>query len=141
MTKITAPTTEDTISVGYRIGEVVTPGSVIALEGTLGAGKTTIVKGIARALDILEPVTSPTYTIISEYEGRLPLYHIDLYRLSSVDEAELLGAEEYLFGDGVCVIEWSEKIRELFPENYIRVHIIIECTDGTRSIEIEGLEL
>jgi tRNA threonylcarbamoyladenosine biosynthesis protein TsaE len=99
------------------------------------------VKGIARALDILEPVTSPTYTIISEYEGRLPLYHMDLYRLSGVDEAELLGAEEYIFGDGVCVIEWSEKIRELFPENIIRVHIMIESTDGTRSIEIEGIEL
>jgi tRNA threonylcarbamoyladenosine biosynthesis protein TsaE len=108
------------------------------LSGTLGAGKTTLVKGIAQALDIEEEVTSPSFTIISEYEGSLPLYHMDLYRIESIREFEDLGSDEMLGGKGICVIEWSEKVESVLPP-HVRVHITVE--DGTtRVIEIEGLD-
>lgn len=88
----------------------------MALEGPLGAGKTTLVKGIAEALGVAEPITSPTFTIVSEYAGRLPLYHVDLYRVGSHEEIELLGLEELLYGSGVSVVEWSDKAPELFVD-------------------------
>ena len=110
---------EQTIELGTRIGEKLRPGDILAMRGTLGAGKTTFTKGLARGLGITDEVTSPTFTLISEYQGRLPLYHMDTYRLEGPDDFLDLGVEELLNGQGVCVIEWSEKIQEIMPADHI----------------------
>jgi tRNA threonylcarbamoyladenosine biosynthesis protein TsaE len=131
---------EDTIKIGIDIGKKLKPGDIIALKGNLAAGKTTITKGIAISLNIKEEVTSPTYTLISEYEGSIPLYHMDMYRIDGIEEFELLGVDEMLFGNGISIIEWSERIEEYLPDN----HIVIELQrkdDGSRDIIIKGLDL
>jgi tRNA threonylcarbamoyladenosine biosynthesis protein TsaE len=115
------------------------PGAVVAMRGPLAAGKTTMTKGIAKALGIAEDVTSPTFTLISEYAGSMPLYHMDVYRIDGVDEFENLGVDELLSGEGVCVIEWSEKVAKALPRDSITVSIT-NRGDGSREIEIEGLE-
>jgi tRNA threonylcarbamoyladenosine biosynthesis protein TsaE len=128
----------ETIAFGKKIGQLLSPGSIVALQGKLGAGKTVLAKGIALALGITEEITSPTYTIISEYEGKNPFYHIDAYRLSGDEEFRLLGAEDMLFGNGITVIEWPERLCSL-PKEIFRVEItikengkrIITYTDGT----------
>lgn len=112
-------------------------GDILALQGTLAAGKTTITKGIARGLGIDENVTSPTFTLISEYRGRLPLYHMDVYRLDSTEDFINLGVEELLYGDGVCVIEWSEKVMAELPASSIIILLETE-TDGKRSITVKN---
>jgi len=110
---------EQTIELGTRIGEKLRPGDILAMRGTLGAGKTTFTKGVARGLGITDTVTSPTFTLVSEYQGRLPLFHIDTYRLDGPDDFMDLGVEELLNGQGVCVIEWSEKIQDILPADHI----------------------
>jgi tRNA threonylcarbamoyladenosine biosynthesis protein TsaE len=131
---------EQTVSLGERIGSHLRPGDVVSLEGPLGSGKTSFVKGIARALEIREEITSPSFTLISEYHGRLPLYHMDLYRIDSSEEFELLGAEELMYGGGVTVIEWAEKMREYLPEQ--RISLVFHLHEGgEREIDIEGIEL
>src|SRR5574344_624922 len=114
---------EETIKLGEKIGTMLSKGDVLALQGALAAGKTTITKGIALGLGITEPITSPTFTLISEYRGRLVLYHMDVYRLDSSEAFVDLGAEELVYGDGVCVIEWSEKIMDELPDSAIVVAI------------------
>ena len=136
-------TPEHTIRVGFEIGKQLRPGSVVALHGPLGAGKTTLVKGIARALNIEEAVTSPSFILSAEYEGSregnpVTLYHIDLYRISHPQEVEDLGMEEILNGEGICVIEWAEKASEFLPESAVCVEILIE-DKGRRKIKIRGL--
>jgi len=136
-------TPDQTIRIGLEIGKQLRPGSVVALHGALGAGKTTLVKGIARSLNIEEAVTSPSFTLIAEYEGSregnpITLYHIDLYRISHPQEVEDLGMEEILDGEGICVIEWAEKASEFLPESAVRVEIVIE-DKGRRQIKIRGL--
>ncbi len=116
---------EETIEIGKKIGSMCKSGTVISLRGSLGAGKTVIAKGIAQYLNIEEAIVSPTFTIIQEYSGTLPLYHMDLYRISGCDEFEMLGGEEMLYGNGVTLIEWSEKIEEMLPENTIFIDITI----------------
>ncbi|TCW62540.1 tRNA (adenosine(37)-N6)-threonylcarbamoyltransferase complex ATPase subunit type 1 TsaE [Treponema sp. J25] len=110
---------------GRWIGERLTQGEVLALYGGLGVGKTTLVRGIAEALHVQEPVTSPTYTIINEYEGDMPIYHIDAYRLRGSDDAFSIGIEDYLYGNGICIIEWAERIQEVLPAEAISVDISI----------------
>jgi tRNA threonylcarbamoyladenosine biosynthesis protein TsaE len=115
---------------GEHLARSLKPGSVLALRGALGAGKTCFAKGLARALGVQEPVTSPTYTIVSEYEGRwnnaaLSFYHIDAYRLTGEDDFEALGGRELLYGGGVCLIEWGERIESALPPRAIRVEIDI----------------
>jgi len=125
-----------TRDVGRRLGESLCPGDVVALRGPLGAGKTVFAQGVAIALGIEEPVTSPTYTLISEYEGNMPLYHMDLYRLASPDEFTWLGVEEMLNGNGISLVEWSERAGEELPERSI--HVSIELADkGARIITID----
>lgn len=124
---------EKTLEIGKKIGFALKKGDIIALQGTLAAGKTTITKGIAKGLDIDEDITSPTFTLISEYSGRLPLYHMDAYRLDDSQSFLDLGVEELLYGDGVCVIEWSEKIMDVLPKTAII--IVLEAhKDGTHTI-------
>lgn len=128
---------EETVFLGKLIGERLKAGDIIALQGTLAAGKTTITQGIAAGLGIEENVTSPTFTLISEYSGRLRLYHMDVYRLDSTEDFLNLGVEELLYGDGVCIIEWSEKIMETLPHNVIIVRLNA-MADSSRRIEIEN---
>ncbi|MFP4383243.1 MAG: tRNA (adenosine(37)-N6)-threonylcarbamoyltransferase complex ATPase subunit type 1 TsaE [Spirochaetia bacterium] len=127
---------EETFGIGKQIGSEASPGTIISLVGPLGSGKTVLTKGIAQGLEIEEEVTSPSFTIMFEYEGRLPMYHIDLYRLSGKAELEYLAFEDYLYGDGVSVIEWGEKMDFLPPET---VRITIEVNpDLSRKITFEG---
>lgn len=128
-------TAEDTTDFGRALGRLLKGGDILALQGTLAAGKTQLTKGIAQGLDIAEPVTSPTFTIISEYMGRLPLYHIDVYRLASPEEFLDLGVEEMLYGRGVCVIEWSEKVMSELPSSVILITFSVE-KDGRRTISV-----
>ena len=106
------------------------------MSGALGAGKTAFAKGVAQALGVQEDVTSPTFTIVSEYSGRLDLFHADLYRIGSPEELELLGFEEIIANDGVTIVEWPEKATEL-PDDTVRVTLSI-CEDDSRKITIEG---
>ena len=127
---------QETLDVGDRLGTELQGGAVVALFGELGAGKTALIKGIARGLGICQEVTSPTFTIVHEYGGgRLPLFHIDLYRLDSVAQAMAVWIEDYLKRDGVTTIEWAEKIEALLPANTVRVHITT-LENNVRRIEI-----
>ena len=128
---------DETIEIGRQIGLNLKKGDIIAYKGTLAAGKTTLTKGIADALEIDEVITSPTFTLISEYYGRLPLYHFDVYRLDSVEDFLNLGSEEMMYGDGICAIEWSEKIESALPKDTIIIDIEI-LTPETRKINIKN---
>ncbi len=123
---------------GLRLGTLVSPGSVVLLEGTMGAGKTVFAQGVALGLEVREQVTSPSYTLIKEYQsGRLPFFHIDLYRISSNESLWSLGLEEYLEGEGVCVIEWARKVRDFLPESWLMINIEI-MTDTKRTLHFES---
>lgn len=124
---------DETVALGERLGALLRPGDIIALEGNLAAGKTTITKGIARALGVDETITSPTFCLVSEYAGKIPLYHFDVYRLQGADDFANLGADEMLYGNGVCVIEWSEKIIEELPSRTIKIKIENETREGSES--------
>jgi tRNA threonylcarbamoyladenosine biosynthesis protein TsaE len=126
---------EETFAVGERLAKFLKPGSVVSLRGKIGAGKTCFTKGIARSLGIEEEVTSPTYTIVSEYVGEIPFYHIDAYRLSGNDDFNALGGEEIIEGAGISVIEWSERILESIPPRAVVVEFEI-LPGGRRKIAI-----
>ncbi len=116
MPSIISASADATITHGHAVAATLRRGDVLALSGELGAGKTHFVKGLAAGLGATSAVTSPTFTLLHEYPGgRLPLYHFDFYRLDDADEALRIGLDEYLFGDGVCVIEWAEKFPALLP--------------------------
>lgn len=138
--EIVSSSPEETAALGERIASRLGQGSVVALRGGLGAGKTCFVKGIARGLGINENVTSPTYTIISEYRGIIPLYHIDAYRLAGDDDFENTGAGELMSGEGISVIEWSERIPNSLPPNAIIIEIAIRGQEE-RLIRIDGSHL
>ena len=130
---------EETEALGERLAERLEPGTVIAFTGDLGAGKTAFVRGLARGLGIAERVTSPTFTIVNEYEGgRLPLFHFDMYRLGSADELFDIGWEDYLARGGVCAVEWSENVADALEEGCLRVDIRRGERDDQRRITIEG---
>jgi tRNA threonylcarbamoyladenosine biosynthesis protein TsaE len=125
------------MAIGEKIAASLGRGSVVALRGGLGAGKTCLAKGIARGLGIREEITSPTYTIVSEYAaGPLPLYHIDAYRLGGDDDFQALGGDEYLQSEGIALIEWSERIPGSIPRSAVTIAIDI-LADGRRGIEVE----
>jgi tRNA threonylcarbamoyladenosine biosynthesis protein TsaE len=130
----------ETRKIGSRIGGRIGPGSVVCLYGELGAGKTTMVKGIASAFGIDEgEITSASFIIVAEHEGRLPFYHIDLYRLQKGDTDEL-GLHEYMGSEGVTVIEWAERLGDDLPEDAIKVKISFHGESG-REIDIEGITI
>ncbi len=138
MIKFTAKNIEDTDALAARIAEKLKGGEIILLNGNLGAGKTTFTKGLAKALGVDEVVTSPTFTFMKEYHGRLDLYHFDMYRVEDEDELYELGLNEYLYMRGVCVIEWN-KFKDI--KNYIRIDIHV-CDDGeTREFLIDNIDL
>ena len=129
---------EETRTIGQQIGETLKAGDVIALIGDLGAGKTCLTQGIARGVGIAshEIVNSPSYTLINEYAGEIPIYHIDLYRLKHHGEIIDLGLEEYLGGNGICIIEWADRMSNLLPANYIQV-TMTWVDESTRRIELQ----
>ena len=134
---------EETEELGRRLAAVLTPGSVVAYTGDLGAGKTAFTRGLARGLGIEGGVTSPTFTIVNEYEGgRMPLFHFDMYRLGGEEELFDIGWDDYLARGGVCAVEWSEQTEDALPSNAIRV-TIARCpeADTWRTITIEGATL
>ena len=128
---------DETEALGEKLAQVLTPGTVIAFRGDLGAGKTAFTRGLARGLGAADRVTSPTYTIVNEYlEGRMPLFHFDMYRLGSSDELFDIGWEDYLERGGVCAVEWSENVDDAM-EGSLRI-CIEKVTDTERKITIEG---
>jgi tRNA threonylcarbamoyladenosine biosynthesis protein TsaE len=127
-----ADTAEGTIDFAERIAWLLQAGDVITLEGDLGAGKTTFTKGIAKGLGITKTVNSPTFTIIKEYQGKLPLYHMDVYRLKDSDED--LGFDEYFEGEGVTVVEWAHLIEEQLPVDYLQINLYYDNTSGRKIV-------
>ena len=133
---------EETFRLGRKLGEAALPGQVFTLTGDLGTGKTVFTQGFAKGLGIAEPVNSPTFTIVQVYdEGRLPLYHFDVYRIGDVEEMEEVGFEDYVMGEGVSLIEWAELISEILPEKRTAVRIEKDLEQGFdyRRITIEEL--
>lgn len=136
---IQSKSTSETIRLGRSIGSRLRAGDVVALMGELGAGKTQLIKGLATGAGVGKPtyVSSPSFTLINEYPGRVPFYHIDLFRLESQKEAEGLGLEDYLHAGGITAIEWADKIPSLLPEEMLSIHIVY-TGKKTRSVEIIG---
>lgn len=124
---------DELMAYGYRLGQKLQAGDVLVLTGNLGAGKTTLTKGIAKGLDINQMIKSPTYTIVREYEGRLPLYHLDVYRIGN--DPDSIDLDDFLYGDGVSVIEWGELLEEDLLGDYLEV-VITPSEDG-RQIELQ----
>ena len=136
--KFCAANQEETEALGRKMASALVPGDVVAFFGDLGAGKTAMIQGIAAGLEISEPVTSPTFTIVNEYHsGRMPLFHFDLYRLSGEDDLYDIGWDDYLRRGGVCAVEWSERAPSLFSK-CLRVRIVRGDADQERIIFIEG---
>ena len=130
----------ETKRLGERVGKILLPGDVVALTGELGSGKTVLTKGIARGLGIEgNPVRSPSFILIKEYTGKVPLFHFDLYRLKKSEELNTLGCEEYFSGKGVVVIEWAERAKNFLPEEYLEVKLsIIRKNERKISIKTKG---
>ena len=134
---------KETFELGKKIGENAKAGQIYTLTGDLGVGKTVFTQGLAAGLGITEPVNSPTFTIVQVYEeGRLPLYHFDVYRIGDIEEMDEIGYEDYFYGEGVCLIEWADLIREILPEQMCRVTIEKDLEKGFdyRKITLEGFK-
>ena len=134
---------EETFEIGKQLGMEAKPGEVYCLDGDLGVGKTVFTQGFASGLGITEPVNSPTFTIVQQYEeGSLPLYHFDVYRIGDVEEMDEIGYEDCFYGEGVCLIEWSTLIQEILPEDAIHITIEKDLEKGFdyRRIQIERKE-
>lgn len=128
------------MAIGEKLGRQAAPGQMCTLTGDLGVGKTVLTQGIAKGLDIEEPVSSPTFTIVQVYEsGRMPLYHLDVYRIGDVEEMEEIGYEDYFYGEGLCIVEWADLIGELIPKEHTRIVIEKDLEKGFdyRKISIE----
>lgn len=133
---------EETFGFGKKVGQICKPGTVISLVGDLGVGKTVFTQGVAGGLEITEPVNSPTFTILQEYQdGRLPFYHFDVYRISDIEEMDEIGYEDCFYGEGVCLVEWANLIEEIMPEHYFRITISKDLEKGFdyRKIEVEEI--
>ena len=122
---------KETEEFGFRLGSLLKSGDILCLNGNLGAGKTTMTKSIGLGLGVEEYITSPTFTLINEYKGRIPVYHFDVYRLENADELYDLGFDEYFYGKGVCIIEWADKIEKMIP----KTRIVIDIEKGNNEYE------
>ena len=129
---------EETKDFGIRLGKLLKSGDIICLNGDLGAGKTTLTKSIGLGLDVEDYITSPTFTLINEYEGRIPLYHFDVYRLENAHELDDLGFDDYFYGNGVSIIEWAEKIENTLPKERTVINIKRGSNDKERMVQIVG---
>ena len=140
--KFESYSSEDTEKIAYELGQALKPGDVICLGGDLGAGKTVFAKGLAKGLGVVTHVTSPTFTIINEYTGRHKVYHFDVYRIEDPEEMYEIGFEEYVYGDGICIIEWADNIKEILPAYYKQVIITkdIEKSEYFREIHIKEVK-
>ncbi len=138
--KAISRTRDETIALGEKLARRMKKGVVVALIGDLGAGKTVLVKGIAKGLGVTDTryVNSPSFVIVKEHRGRIPLYHFDIYRLEGPASLETIGYDEYFYGNGVTIIEWADKIKGLLPKRHIEVRFSIR-DDGSREIKIKGL--
>jgi tRNA threonylcarbamoyladenosine biosynthesis protein TsaE len=134
---LTTASPEDTQRLGEELGRLARPGDILLLSGELGAGKTCLTQGIAWGLGIEGYATSPSFVVMNQYQGRLPLYHIDLYRLDSVAEVMDLGLDDYLYGEGVCVVEWADRAPQAFPAEHLRIKISY-LSDNGRRFEFES---
>ena len=134
---IICKTAQDMENLGRWIGKKCVPGSVVSLRGSLGAGKTVLAKGVARNLGIQEAIVSPTFTLVQEYEGRIPMYHMDLYRITSEEDFQMIGGEDMLYSDGVCLIEWSEIINDMLPKGTLFIDIKVN-DDQSRTVFLKG---
>lgn len=122
---------KETFELGFKLGKEAAAGAVFTLVGDLGVGKTVFTKGLAKGLEIDEPISSPTFTIVQVYEeGRLPFYHFDVYRIGDVEEMDEIGYEDYVYGQGVSLIEWANLIEEILPEHYTEIKIEKELEKG-----------
>ena len=122
---------EETYTLGKKLGEQAKPGQVYTLIGDLGVGKTVFTQGVADGLGITEPINSPTFTIVQIYEeGRMPFYHFDVYRIGDVEEMDEIGYEDYIYGEGICLIEWANLIEEILPESYTQITIEKDLAKG-----------
>ena len=130
--------TDETLELARAVGELLRPGDVISLVGELGAGKTVFARGVARALGVTELVVSPTFTIVREYEGRVPLVHVDVYRIDAVQELHDLGFEEVVRDDAVTIVEWGDMIDGLLPGDRLDIRLTPGAADDERVVEIEG---
>lgn len=142
--KIDSYNPEETYQLGYQMGQNAKKGEVYCLDGDLGVGKTVFTQGFASGLGIMDTVNSPTFTIIQEYEGTgLPLYHFDVYRISDIEEMEEIGYEDYFYGEGVCLIEWAQLIKELLPDKRTLITIKKDLQKGFdyREIIIEKVNM
>ncbi|WP_010246734.1 tRNA (adenosine(37)-N6)-threonylcarbamoyltransferase complex ATPase subunit type 1 TsaE [Acetivibrio cellulolyticus] len=139
MKQIKTYSADETTQVGRALGSILNRGDVVCLTGDLGTGKTALTNGIASALGIEDYITSPTFTIVNEYKTEVPLYHFDVYRISDPEEMYDIGFEEYLYGEGVVVIEWAELIKGILPDDLIWVKISKDLASGvdTREISID----
>ena len=136
--KIESYSAKDTFDAGYNLGSQATKGQVYCLMGDMGAGKTVFSQGFAKGLGVDEHVNSPTFTIIQEYEGKnMPFYHFDVYRIADLQEMDEIGYEDYFYGEGVCMIEWSDLIEEILPENRINILIKKDLTKGYDYREVD----
>lgn len=132
----------ETYQFGEKLGKLVKPGDVFSLIGDLGVGKTVFTQGFAKGLSIVEPINSPTFTIVQVYEeGRLPLYHFDVYRIGDIEEMDEIGYEDYFYGNGVCLIEWANLIKDILPQNIIEITIEKDLEKGFdyRKIRVENM--
>lgn len=134
---------EETFAIGMRLGESARAGDVFCLSGDLGAGKTVLAKGFGKGLGVKKEITSPTFTILNEYNGRVPFYHFDVYRITSPDDMEDTGFEDYLYGEGICLIEWAELVQTLIPAHAVWIDIQRDAEpDGdARLINLKGREI
>lgn len=136
--KIESYSAMDTFNVGYNLGSQANKGQVYCLMGDLGVGKTVFTQGFAKGLGVDEHVNSPTFTIIQEYEGKnMPFYHFDVYRIADVQEMDEIGYEDYFYGEGVCIIEWSDLIEEILPRDRINIQIKKDLSKGYDYREID----
>jgi tRNA threonylcarbamoyladenosine biosynthesis protein TsaE len=130
--------TDETLALAGSVGELLRPGDVVALVGDLGVGKTVFARGIARALGVTDPVVSPSFTIVREYDGRVPLVHVDVYRIDTFQELHDLGFEEVLRDDAVTLVEWGDVVDGMLPPDHLDVRLSAGAADDERIVEIEG---